>query len=127
MENKTTTLIQEDKIISGNINYTINLSEDKLGDVSYGNTEDDSASAMRNEIAALIIAQHVMENVAIQLKHDKKASSGKQRQIITQRLNKTIDGRFGLKIIIDHMLDLYPQYIEYLKEQEKVKQEANAN
>ena len=106
------------KEINGSIAYKMTISDDGQWNIQYGSESDTSAEAMRNEIAALIIAQHVMENCAIQLMQEKKEAKGKHKQFISQRLSKTIDGRFGLRIIVDHLLDSYPSYMEYLKEKE---------
>lgn len=112
------------KILTGKIEYTFTVSDKNDWDIKFGSEDLKEADIMHNDLAALIIAQQVMENCAIKFREDKKTATGKMKQIQSQRLNKAIDGRFGVRVICDYLLDCYPDYIKYLKKQE-VKNENN--
>lgn len=111
------------KEITGNIPYILTISDTNEWSITYGSEKLDSASSMRNDIVSLIIAQNVMEICAIKLREDKQSTKGKQKQLATQHLNKVIDGRFGLRLICDYMLDSYLPYLDYLKKVEESKDE----
>lgn len=107
------------KEITGSIPYTFVLSEDGKWDIKYEST-------IHNDMASLAIAQFVMENIAVNLREEKKNSSGSVKKAFAAKLDKAISGRFGLQIICDYMLDAYVPYMKYLEEKEVVNEENKA-
>jgi hypothetical protein len=97
------------KEITGSIPYTLVLSEDGKWDIKYEST-------IHNDMASLAIAQFVMENIAINLREEKKNASGSVKKAMGVKLDKGVSGRFGLQMICDYMLDAYVPYMKYLDE-----------
>lgn len=102
------------KTITGNISYTLNISDEGEWTIICGSESDSAEQILNNDMASLAMAQRVMEICAIRLREEKKELKGIAKKFMSQKLNKVIDGRFGLKIICDYMMDSYEPYMEYL-------------
>lgn len=107
------------KEIAGNIPYTLKISDKEEWTIEYGSETDTELQTLHNDMASLAIAQRVMEICAVRLREEKNITGGKKRKWLTQKLDKVVDGRFGIKIICDYFLDIYPEYIKYLESIEK--------
>lgn len=106
------------KEITGNITYKFIISDANEWIIEYGNKTVTEAEHIHNDMAALAIAQLVMETCAVRIRQEKEEAGGKAKKYLGEKLNKVIDGRFGLKIICDYLLDCYEPYMAYLKEKE---------
>lgn len=106
------------KEITGTIPYKFMISDTGEWTIEYGYGVIEPRDHIHNDMASLAIAQRVMEICAIRIREEKKDSKGIVRKHLSQKLNKAIDGRFGLKVICDYLLDCYKPYMKYLKEYE---------
>jgi hypothetical protein len=104
------------KEITGSIGYKLKISEKGEWEIEYDST-------LHNDMASLAIAQYVMENIAVNLREEKKNSSGAIKKAFSAKLDKAISGRFGLQVICNYMLDAYKPYVKYLEEKEVLNEE----
>jgi len=112
------------KEIKGSISYTLQISDSGEWTVTYGTEGQSEEDSVHNDIASLVIAQNVMEQCAATMKLNKESLKGRDKKYMTQKLDKVIDGRFGLKLIADYLIDCYEGYMEFLSNK-AVDKEAN--
>jgi len=112
------------KEIKGSISYTLQISDSGEWTVTYGTEGQSEEDSVHNDIASLVIAQNVMEQCAATMKLNKESLKGRDKKYMTQKLDKVIDGRFGLKLIADYLIDCYEGYMEFLSKKASDK-EAN--
>jgi len=100
------------RVIKGTIEYTLTV-DDKSTEIVYESTID-------NDLAALCMGKYIMENMTIGLRNQKKVLTGKEKQLISQLLDRTMRGHGSLDDMINYFIDSYNEFIEY-KESEAEK------
>jgi hypothetical protein len=97
-----TTQEKTDKTISmtGQIPYIITVDENKVWSIQYQST-------IENDIAALAVAQFVLQNTVASLEVRKKNAKGKELQSMKALLDKSIKARFGIEVVRNYMQALY--------------------
>ena len=99
-----------EKVIKGTINYELKIS-DKHTDIEYDSTID-------NDLAVLHIFQYLCEAAAVGMRENKSQSTGKEKQIISESIQRVVHGRNAVNTLIAMFLDGYDEIkkIEFLKE-----------
>jgi hypothetical protein len=93
------------KEINGSIPYTIKISDDGHWNINYEST-------IENDLVAMSISQFVIESYATSLKSDKKTATGKVKQSLSVRVEKLIQARFGVKLMLDFMQTAYEPFMK---------------
>lgn len=112
MTEKETTPEQATRVIKGSIEYTITLFDGETWEVEY-------QQGIENEIAALSIAQHVMEASIVTASLQKKESKGKIRKSLSEQIEKFSQARFGLNMLSTILCDSYDSFMEQKAKHEK--------
>jgi len=84
----------------GTINYSIVIDGDNI-EAEYDRTTE-------NELAAMVITQHVMEGCAIMQRENKKiATKAKEKQAMAKNLDHILKARVGLNTIMSLFMEGY--------------------
>jgi hypothetical protein len=87
--------------IKGTIEYEITVGDSHL-DVKHNSTVD-------NDLAVLAISQYLCEIAAVGLRDNKQQVTGKQKQVISENLDRILKCRNGLSIMVALFLEGYDE------------------
>ena len=109
MQEKTQEVKQE---IKGSVEYSLTQFVDNDWQIDYKRT-------VENEMAALSVAQHVMEHAIAAVSLQKKKSKGKEKQALAKQLEKFVQARMGISMLSDNIFSAYDAYKENQKRHEE--------
>lgn len=112
MTEKETTPEQATREVKGSIGYT-------LKQFPNGDWELDYERSIENEMAAMSIAQYIMEHAVATARLGKKKEKGKLKQLISKHLEKYIQAQMGIRILADNIFSAYDSFMEQQAKHEK--------
>ena len=93
-----------EKIIEGTITYKMKINGEDI-QIEYGTSID-------NDLAVLAMSQYIAEMCAVSLRDEKKDSTGKMKQIISENLDRILKGRNALQTMVALYLHNYDDFMK---------------